>query len=402
MTGYEKPTIQGNGEHPQSWEHPKINDAFLPLDTADAVNQSEKYFDMSTIWEQGVETFVRSIQNSIAQAWSGSAAEASKAAIQKYVDNDARPLTSGLEELSFRVRDAALAIVNTKSALPDPVVVTWTSWAWPPHRWDMQRDQSAKTEEARTAMTQHYVKPFGDLDSKIPVLHVPVGPTQSVDIPVPKVENPGASAGGGGAAGGSSGSSGSNAPSGSAAQGAQSPEQAETAPSASGESNTQAAASNSNTSSTSTPSSASDPTKTVPSSAGTSTSPSGAGVPGSGGSGGSGSRTPGSGRSGSGSGGSGAGGSGSGGAPGAGRSVQGLIGTGGGTGASTSTAAGTSSGARGTGMAGAPGAAGRGGGKDEDSTHGVPDYLITQENTDELLGEIPPTIAGGVIGGEPD
>ncbi|SLJ82548.1 Uncharacterised protein [Mycobacteroides abscessus subsp. abscessus] len=51
----------------------------------------------------------------------------------------------------------------------------------------------------------------------------------------------------------------------------------------------------------------------------------------------------------------------------------------------------------GMGMAGAPGA--RGGGQDDD-THQIPDYLVTQENTDELLGELPPTVPGGVIGGD--
>jgi len=48
---------------------------------------------------------------------------------------------------------------------------------------------------------------------------------------------------------------------------------------------------------------------------------------------------------------------------------------------------------------GAPGA--RGGGKDEESSRATPDYLITQENTDELLGEAPRALPGGVIGGDP-
>jgi hypothetical protein len=45
------------------------------------------------------------------------------------------------------------------------------------------------------------------------------------------------------------------------------------------------------------------------------------------------------------------------------------------------------------------GGAGAGrGGQDDESKRSTPDYLINQENTEELLGDIPPTIAGGVIG----
>lgn len=48
------------------------------------------------------------------------------------------------------------------------------------------------------------------------------------------------------------------------------------------------------------------------------------------------------------------------------------------------------------------GAGQRGGGKDEESNRSTPDYLINQENTDELLGEAPRTIPGGVIGANPE
>ncbi|MEU4344384.1 hypothetical protein AB0H00_24500, partial [Nocardia sp. NPDC023852] len=184
MSGYENTRIPNGGEQPDSWEHPRINNAFNPLDTLDAVNQASKYWSARNQWEQGVETFARSIQNSIAQAWSGPAAEQSKNTIAKYT-SDAQNLTNSLEELYCRVRDAATAIANTKKALPDPVFVTWTSWAWPPHRWDLQRDQSEAEQTARAAMRDFYVKPFSEMDGKIPVLPTPVGPTASVDIPPP-------------------------------------------------------------------------------------------------------------------------------------------------------------------------------------------------------------------------
>jgi hypothetical protein len=44
---------------------------------------------------------------------------------------------------------------------------------------------------------------------------------------------------------------------------------------------------------------------------------------------------------------------------------------------------------------------GRGNGEEE-STHGIPEYLINQANTDELIGEVPKTVPGGVIGGDHD
>ena len=47
----------------------------------------------------------------------------------------------------------------------------------------------------------------------------------------------------------------------------------------------------------------------------------------------------------------------------------------------------------------APGA-GRGQQGADDDKHETPDYLVNAENTDELLGELPPTIPGGVLGAD--
>ncbi|MFD3461706.1 hypothetical protein ACFWVM_18490 [Nocardia fluminea] len=46
---------------------------------------------------------------------------------------------------------------------------------------------------------------------------------------------------------------------------------------------------------------------------------------------------------------------------------------------------------------------GRGGGKsEEDESHEIPEWLKNMENTEELLGEMPRVIQGGVIGGNTD
>ncbi|MGO4647603.1 WXG100 family type VII secretion target [Nocardia sp. 2YAB30] len=378
MSGYENTRIPNGGEQPDSWEHPRINNAFNPLDTLDAVNQAGKYWSARNQWEQGVETFARSIQNSIAQAWSGPAAEQSKKAIAEYT-SDAQNLTASLEELYCRVRDAATAIANTKKALPDPVLVTWTSWAWPPHRWDLQRDQSEAEQTARAAMRDFYVKPFSEMDGKIPVLPTPVGPTASVDIPPPP---PGGYKGDDG--GGPTSSSPGNSP-GTTDSGVTNDKDGDDktdksgTEEQSGSQSTQEQQSTTPTSTTptgldptaTTPANTADPTKTVPTSTGTHSSP---GTPGS----------PGTTNQ-----------------PQPGRSIAATPQSPNTSANPAAAAAATTSARSSAGVPGmgAPGA--RGGGKDDESEHKTPDYLINQENTDELLGEIPRTVPGGVIGGSP-
>jgi len=56
-------------------------------------------------------------------------------------------------------------------------------------------------------------------------------------------------------------------------------------------------------------------------------------------------------------------------------------------------------GATGAAGAGAPGAGGRGGKKEEDTEHKTAAYLVTEENGNEIAGDLPPAMpAGGVIG----
>ena len=56
-------------------------------------------------------------------------------------------------------------------------------------------------------------------------------------------------------------------------------------------------------------------------------------------------------------------------------------------------------GATGAAGTGAPGAGGRGGKKEEDREHKTAAYLVTEENGNEIAGDLPPAMpAGGVIG----
>ncbi|WP_067654640.1 hypothetical protein [Nocardia harenae] len=399
MTTYEQSSIPGGGEQTDSWEHPDIKNAFDPLDTTEAVEQAQKYWEVHQLWEQGLATFARSIQNSISQAWSGPAADEAKDAIAKYAA-DAQQLSPALAEMYTRVRDAATAIVDTKNAIPEPVEVSWTSWAWPPHRWDLQREQSEATQVARTEMRQRYVEPFGQVDGQIPVLPTPISPTVSPDIAAPP---PGGyvPAGDTGNSPGSTASPGSGVP-GSSVPGSEDAEKSEEgAPEGSEESQdggeqqddgattaagtTPSTANQQSTTDDSTSRATTDPSRTVPASTvPTSTTPSG---------------TPGYTPSGAFSPTSSPGSPSSTDQPGPGRSIPGGPGSTAApaTAAAAAQAQGTRSATGYPGMFGAGAGRGRGEG---DSEHQRPDYLVNQENTDELLGEIPRTVAGGVIGGD--
>lgn len=377
---YEHTTIPGGGENPESWEHPEIKDAFDPLLVEDATNQAEKYWQMRQLWEQGIDTFVRSTQASLAQAWSGPAADQAKQAIQDYIDKQARPVTPALEALSAGVRAAADAIVRTKNSVGDPLQTDEFKGFL--NRWFNGDEISRRTQEARVAMTTHYVTPFRELDTKVPVLPVPTGPTSTSDIPAPppggypSASNPTTSE-----PGNPTGTTPGGTPPGETPGDPENEAQPETP----GDDPTDR------------------PTTTAPGA--TATTPAGTELPGSPTATVPASTTPAGLTTGPGS----PGGTPSGGTPGSpdsqtpGRTVAGTPNPAQGTPAGIgATAASTTSGTRG--MTGMPmaGAAGRGAGRDDESNRSTPDYLINQENTDELLGEIPRTIPGGVIGADPD
>ncbi|MEU2029995.1 WXG100 family type VII secretion target [Nocardia amamiensis] len=383
MSGYENTRIPSGGEHPDSWEHSRINDSFEPLDVTDAVDQANKYWQVRNLWEQGVETFARSIQTSIAQAWSGPAAEQSKNAIAKYT-SEAQNLTNSLEELYCRVRDAATAIENTKKALPDTVHYPWTERVFHPSRWSLSGEQSEAEQAARAAMKQFYVQPFSEMDGKIPVLPTPVGPTASVDIPAPPPGGyPNSNNGGPNStnSGNNPGSTDSGVPGDKDGDGkpdepsAQEQQPADQSSQEQQSSDTTPA----NTSTTpagvdptaTNPTTTTDPARTVPTGTGTPHGPGTPGMPG----------TPNQ--------------------PQPGRSIPGTPGTP--TPSAKPAAAAATAGARGAaGLPGMMSPGARGGSKDDESEHKTPDYLINQANTDELLGEVPRTLPGGVIGQIPD
>ncbi|MEU2121029.1 WXG100 family type VII secretion target [Nocardia niwae] len=387
MSGYENKRIPNGGEHTDSWEHSQINDTFKPLDPTDAFTQADTYWQARNEWERGVETFARSIQTSIAQAWSGPAAEQSKSAIAKYT-GDAQNLTTSLEELYYRVRDAATAIADTKKAIPDLVDIPFEDRIFHPRRWNLSSERFLAEQSARVAMNEYYVQPFNEMDGKIPVLPTPVGPTASVDIPAPppggyQSDDDGGPTPNGPGTNPTATESGTSADENNDGQpeGTSAEEQQSTDEPAQDQQSSDTTADDTSTTpagvdpTSTTPASTTDPAKTAPT---TTPAPHNPGTPGSPG-------TPSTTSQ-----------------PQPGRSVPGTPGTPN-TSVNPAAAARATSGLRGTsGMPGmmAPGA--RGGGKDDESEHKTPDYLITQENTDELLGEPPRTLPGGVIGGTPD
>ncbi|GAA5068467.1 WXG100 family type VII secretion target [Nocardia callitridis] len=378
MSGYEPPRIPGGGENSKSWDHHTIKNSFEPLNPTDAHAQADQYWKMHQLWDEGVETFARSIQASIAQAWSGPAAEASKKSIADYT-TDAKNLSPALAELHTGVRDAANAITNTKSAIPGAVDTSWPTAGFSLGIHNAAKNEASEAEEtARTAMTEHYVTPFGQVDGKIPVLPTPLQPTDKPDTPAPPVP------------GGTPGDS-TTGPGGPSTPG-ETPEtptapgdtDGDGQPDTPQEQSTQQASA---TTPSATPTLPTDPSATTPGTntpgapntvAASTTSPN---IPGGTKLGSPGGLTPGSP-----------------GAPQPGKSLPGVP-TAPGTQGNPAAAAAAARGAAGPGMMG-PGM-GPGKGKSEENEHKAPEYLVTQENTDELIGEIPKTVPGGVIGGEP-
>ncbi|MEU4315594.1 hypothetical protein [Nocardia sp. NPDC024068] len=384
--GYENATIPGGGEYTPNWNHPKISGAFSPLDVNDANGQAGKYLLMKLMWEQGFETFLRSTQASLAQAWSGPAAEQSKRAIQDYIDKCARPVTPALDALANGIKGAAQAIVDTKTRVGEPLVADGAFLSGDGFKGFFNTlisddEISRRTQVAQAAMKTYYVDRFVELDTQIPVIPVPAGPTSTTDIPAPppggyNTDTGKPSATSPGTPAGTTGETPTGETPGT-------PE-GETPGETPGET-TQPTTTDPGDTATA-PASTETPTGTTPT-VPASTTPAGV-TTGPGSPGGTPSGTPGS--------------------PGTpesqtpGRTVQGAPNTA--AGAPAGVAAGAANAAGNRGMGGMPmggAGAGRGGGQDDESKRSVPDYLINQENADELLGDIPPTIDGGVIGSNP-
>ncbi|MEV6137979.1 hypothetical protein AB0L63_18300 [Nocardia sp. NPDC051990] len=378
MTGNESTQIPPHGENVFRWERTEIEDAFKPLDPKLAHDAAMSYSNVATQWDQGLETFARSVHTSIAEAWEGSAADKAKDAITRYV-TDAHNLTPMLTQMSNDMQAAADGIRAVANGIPEANHHSWTANVWPPRAHEEENTKNEATAGARNAMLTNYVNKFAEFDGRVPVLPTALDPTNPLDIAGPTKsggDDPGSSGGTGG--GTTGGTSNSETKDGTESEGKSTEEttSTDTNPSDTTSSSTTPSSTTSTTPTSTTPTTTTPSTTTTP---GTTTTPSsiaaGTGSPGS--SGGPTSTMP---------------------SPG--RTVAGTPGTTGTTNSATAAAA-----ARGgTGMSGMGGmGAGAGRGKSEDeNAHQTPDYLINAENTEELIGEIVPTVPGGVIGENPE
>ncbi|WP_063915491.1 hypothetical protein [Nocardia salmonicida] len=393
MTGNEKPRI-GDPEKPNTWSHWTIFDSFNPLDTTEADNAKSEYTKLASDWSAAVETFAARIRRSSTSAWEGVAATASQNAIADYATR-ALELTPALNALAQRVTTTVNGVNDTRNSVDKPETSTSNPFnldSWFGGKRSLSSINDAR-DDAREAMQAHYVDNFVAAEKEIPVLPQPENPTSPLTTWKP--------------AGGDSsknGEDGEGNGGGTNPADANSEKLSEETPSTTEEPATTETptdtddSSDDDTTDDSTddtgPSTTEEQGSTTPA-----TTPSGLTPSGSSGTG-----SPGAGSPGGGSpGGSSPGGSGvpSGGTPGA---VT--------PGSPTATArvpTGASAGAAGsgTGRAGAPGmggmGSGRGGGKsEEDESHQIPDWLKNMENTEELLGEMPRVVQGGVIGGDVD
>ncbi|MEU1983628.1 WXG100 family type VII secretion target [Nocardia sp. NPDC019395] len=376
MNGNEPPRITDGGERSKHFKHVEISESFTPLGSGEAFSIAGRYSDLSANWEAGVEVFSASIGKSIAGAWEGEAAEAARDAITRYT-RAAQDLTTPLTELGNRVWDSAQAIIDTKSRLPEPVEekAWWHKDSWPWVGTNRDGVIEDRQEQAQAVMNDNYVQPFLGIDGLIPAFPEPIDPTQPLDVPVPPAPA--------GTAPDTPSAPGTSTPTtpGTPTAPGETPETEDT-PQELGTTQPQdtTAASTTPGSTPATPSGTTPgtpaPASTTPSSV--TTPPGGTpGMPGAPGT------PPGSPQ-----------------APG--RTVPGAPGpesAGRPSGAPGSPAA---RGPMGAGPMGAPMGGARGGQGDNESTRGLPDYLINHENTAELLGETPKTIPGGVIGDNPE
>lgn len=369
----------------------QILNAFDPLQPTDnATAAAAQYSQIAQKWREGVTTFAARMNRASAAAWEGPAAEKSRTAITNYTQR-ATDLTPELDALANRVAETAQAITLTKQNLPENVEsFSWTS----PSTWFGWKDDDREEaeEKAREVMDTNYLNPFVATDQAVPRLSTPVSPTNPLYGDTDEGTGGGNDTDNGGSDGTSDGAGDDQGTATDPAATTETPteEQDPTTEDESTDDTTDDDESSDDDSDDDTTPTSATPTDTTPAATTPTTGSPSTGAPGGG----------------TGGGGTGGGGGGSG-APGTGllspnpgRSVAGAPSTG--TPASAAAAAAANRGGTGRagmpGMMGAPGA-GRGKGEGDDE-HKIPDYLITAENTDELLGEQPRTIAGGVIGGD--
>jgi len=380
--GYEPPRIPAGGENPEAWSIDAINSAFKPLKPEPAYNASEQYTQMVNMWQEGVETFARSITRSISDAWEGASADAAKAAIGDLCTK-AQALNGPLEGLATAIYTCSDSTGRARDAIPAPVAVTWTSWFNPYHRGTLEAQQGEHKAQAREAFSNYYVKPLTQVDGQIPVFPAVSDPTKPLDLSTPSGPAvgpaPGPAVGPSDPAGPNSvpepGNSKDQKPDQNANPAADQPASAQSMPGSAVPSSTNAAGLQSSSSNLSSTATAGYTGGGSPGDA------SGLGGPGGLGGGLGGSNGPGA-------------------APGgAGRSVPGGPGAANAQAAGAAARAGTSASGMMPGIGGM-GGAGRGKSDSESGEHKRSVDLTSEENTRELLGDEPRTLPGGVIGGD--
>lgn len=393
MTGNEGPRIAGR-EDPNSWEHWSIFRAFNPLDTTEADNAKSEYTKLASDWSAAVETFAARIRRSSTSAWEGAAATASQNAIADYATR-ALDLTPALNSLAQRVSTTVDGVNKTRQGVDEPQNRPDSMWnldgydfiGLEPGSRSMTAINDAR-DKAREAMSNHYVNQFVAVDGQIPVLPQPENPTSPLTTWKPTSGNSSDDGDGDG-----DGNGGGTKPAGADTGNPTEENPATTEDPAANETPTDTDDSSDDDNAEDTiPATTEEPGSTTPATT-PSTTPSGitpSGTPGAG--------SPGAGSPGGGS----PGGSGvpTSGAPGA-------VTPGSPAAAKVPTGATAGAGGSGTGRAGMPGMGGMGGGRgggksEEDESHQIPDWLKNMENTEELLGDMPRVIQGGVIGGNAD
>ncbi|MEV6337488.1 WXG100 family type VII secretion target [Nocardia vinacea] len=163
MSGNEPTKIPPHGENVFRWERTEIEEAFKPLDPKNAHGAAMTYSNVATQWDQGLETFARSVQGSIAEAWEGSAADKAKDAINRYVTS-AHELTPLITQMSDDMEAAADGVRNVANGIPEANHHSWTANVWPPRAHEEENTRNEATAGARNAMLTNYVNTFAAFD----------------------------------------------------------------------------------------------------------------------------------------------------------------------------------------------------------------------------------------------
>ncbi|WP_278261106.1 hypothetical protein [Nocardia sp. AG03] len=184
MAGTEGAKIPPHTERPKALKHNEIIDRFTPVNGDPAFDAVAVYWQAKTDWTIGLETFRTRMNTAIAQAWEGNAAEASKTAINTYTTK-ADSLTGTFETVARLISDSVLAASNTKTSLPprkdDPDIWDIND------RWinndEFERGRDDDEEEAQAIMAAAYVTPFETIDNGLPVLDHPTSLIDDTFVP---------------------------------------------------------------------------------------------------------------------------------------------------------------------------------------------------------------------------